>query len=87
MTKYKISSKSLNARTLAIYELDQLIAYISSLDPELKPDEATALAGYVVGLLPELLPELLAENLQLLNQIKEVATAIKRRKSRNPQAN
>ncbi|MBC6436208.1 hypothetical protein FM036_45585 [Nostoc sp. HG1] len=83
MTKYKISSKSLNARTLAIYELDQLISYVTSLDPELRSDEATALAGYVVGLLPELL----AENIKLVNQIKEVATAIKRRKSRNPQAN
>ncbi|MEH2316174.1 hypothetical protein [Nostoc sp.] len=83
MTKRKISSKSLNARILAIYELDQLIGYISSIDPELKPDEATALSGFVVSLLPQLL----SENLQLLNQLKEVATAMKRRKSRNPQAN
>ncbi|MEH2459136.1 hypothetical protein [Nostoc sp.] len=83
MTKHKISSKSLNARTLAIYELDKLIRYIGSIDPELKPDQATTLAAFVVSLLPEVL----AENLQLLNQIKEMATALKRRKSRNPQAN
>ncbi|MEH2200940.1 hypothetical protein [Nostoc sp.] len=34
--KYRLSAKAVDQRIHAIYALDQLIDYISTLDPELK---------------------------------------------------
>lgn len=79
MIKQRILSKSLEARLLAMHELDQLIDYIRSLDPELKPHEATELAAITL----DALPDLFQRNPLLVERFREVASDIKR-KRRNP---
>jgi hypothetical protein len=78
--KYKISSKAVDTRILAIYALDQLINYIRTIDPDLKLDEATLLAAVAL----HSLPELFQDNPLLVNRFREAAAEIKRKK-RNPQ--
>ncbi len=53
MTKAKISSKQVRARSLAIYELEQFINYVHAIDPELRPDQAIALTAFILDRLPE----------------------------------
>ncbi|MEH1916986.1 hypothetical protein [Nostoc sp.] len=77
--KYKISAKDVDTRILAIHALDQLIDYIRTVDPDLKPDEATLLAAIAL----HTLPELFQENPLLVNRFREAAAEI--RKKRNPQ--
>lgn len=78
--KTRISAKDVDTRILAIHALDQLIVYILSLDPDLKPSEATVLAAIAV----DNFPELIKENPVLENRFREAATHIKH-KRRNPQ--
>ncbi|MEH1994156.1 hypothetical protein [Nostoc sp.] len=77
--KYKISAKDVDTRILAIYALDQLIDYIRTIDPDLKPDEATLLAAIAL----HSLPELFNDDPLLVNRFREAAAEIKRKK-RNP---
>lgn len=82
MKKRNISSKLVNARTLAIYELDQLIDYIRIVDPELKPNESTAVAAVVLNNLPNLF----STNPLLMDELKKVAAIVKNRQAtRNAQ--
>ncbi|MEH2261022.1 MAG: hypothetical protein V7K60_33610 [Nostoc sp.] len=75
-----MSSKSLESRLLAIHELDKLINYIHSLDPELKPHEATYLAAVTL----HGLPDLFQCNPLLVERFREAAADIKN-KRQNPQ--
>lgn len=74
MKKQKISSKLVDTRTLAIYELDQFIGYIHRVDPKLNIHQATLLAAFAL----HDLPQLLQINPELLLQFKQIATDIKR---------
>lgn len=80
MKKQKISSKLVDTRILAIHALDKLIDYIRTIDPDLKPDEATLLTAIAL----HSLPELFQENPLPVNRFREAAAEIKR-KRRNPQ--
>ncbi|MEH2210830.1 hypothetical protein [Nostoc sp.] len=73
MTKSKISSKVVRARSLAIYELEQFINYVRTVDPELEPDQAIVLTAYVLSDLPNLFQQ----NPELVDRVKEKATNIK----------
>ncbi|MBE8965918.1 hypothetical protein IQ277_06565 [Nostocales cyanobacterium LEGE 12452] len=73
MTKAKISSKVVRARSLLIYELEEFIGYIRTIDPELEPDQAIVLTARVL----DELPNLFQQNPTLLDRIKEVATSMK----------
>ncbi|MBG1263087.1 hypothetical protein [Nostoc commune] len=73
MTKYKISSKILRAKSLVIYELDQFIEYIRTIDPELEPDQAIVLTAFIL----DGLPELFEKNPTVMNQVKDIATKMK----------
>ncbi|MBG1271758.1 hypothetical protein [Nostoc sp. WHI] len=78
MTKQKISSKVVQARSLAIYELDQFINYVRTIDPELRPDEAIVLTAFVL----DGLPELFKQNPSLLNQMQDIAAKMKLKRHR-----
>ena len=73
MIKHKMSSKVVRARSLAIYELEEFISYIRTIDPELQPDQAIVLTARVL----DELPNLFEQNPTLLDRIKEVATSMK----------
>ncbi|MEH2454499.1 hypothetical protein [Nostoc sp.] len=75
MTKQQISSSSklVDARSLAIYGLDQFIHYIRSLDPELTPSEATVIAAITL----QKLPELFLENPSLAERAREMMAMAK----------
>ncbi|MHC5914887.1 MAG: hypothetical protein ACYTXE_28725 [Nostoc sp.] len=77
MTKQRISSKVVRARSLAIYELEELISYIRTIDPELEPDQAITLTAYIL----DKLPEIFQENPTLLDQIKDMAANMKFKRS------
>ncbi|MDZ8096397.1 MAG: hypothetical protein RMZ42_31340 [Nostoc sp. DedQUE05] len=77
--KYKLSAKAVDTRILAIYALDQLIDYIRTLDPDLRPNEANLLAAITL----HSLPKLFQENPLLVERFKEAATEMKHK--RNPQ--
>ncbi|OYD93127.1 hypothetical protein CDG76_20760 [Nostoc sp. 'Peltigera membranacea cyanobiont' 210A] len=79
MTKQKISSKVVRARSLAVYELEKLFEYIRTIDPELEPDQAIVLTAYMLSDLPKLIEQ----NPTLVDRIKEIATNIKL-KNRTP---
>ncbi|MFN6527375.1 hypothetical protein [Nostoc sp. ChiSLP03a] len=73
MTKSKITSKVVRARSLAIYELEKFIGYIGTIDPELSPDKTIVLtASLLAGM-----PTLFEENPAMLNYVKEMAASIK----------
>ncbi|MDZ7953347.1 hypothetical protein [Nostoc sp. DedQUE09] len=80
MTKHKISSKVVRARSLAIYELEKFFDYIRTIEPELEPDQAIVLTAYVLSDLPNLF----RQNPELVERIKEIATNIKLNKHRSP---
>ena len=69
MTKQKISSKLVRARSLAMYELEQFIGYIRSIEPELRPDQVVVLTAFILNDLPKLFQQ----NPKLLERIKEIA--------------
>ncbi|MEH1781743.1 MAG: hypothetical protein V7L26_22055 [Nostoc sp.] len=71
--KHKVSAKAVDTRILAIYALDQLIDYIRTIDPDLKPDEATFLAAITL----HSLPELFRENASLVDRFREAGAEIK----------
>jgi hypothetical protein len=73
MTKHKLSSKVVRARSLAIYELEQFISYIRTVDPELDPSQAIVLTAYILSDLPKLFQQ----NPALTERIKEIATNLK----------
>jgi hypothetical protein len=73
MTKQKISSKVVRARSLAIYELEKFLDYIRTIDPELEPSQAIVLAAFVLSDLPNLFKQ----NPELVHRIKEIASDIK----------
>ncbi len=73
MTKSKIPSKVVRARSLAIYELEKFLDYIRTIDPELEPSQAIVLAAFVLADLPNLFKQ----NPELVDRIKEIATDIK----------
>lgn len=73
MTKLKISSKVVRARSLAIYELEKFIGYIRTIDPELEPDQSIALAAFIL----DELPQLFQQNPTLLNRIKDMSANMK----------
>ncbi|MDZ7970310.1 MAG: hypothetical protein RM368_36180 [Nostoc sp. DedSLP03] len=73
MTKSKITSKVVRARSLALYELEKVIDYIGTIDPELELDQAIVLTAYVLSDLPKLFQQ----NPQLIARIQEKATNIK----------
>ncbi|MEH2243393.1 hypothetical protein [Nostoc sp.] len=81
MTK-RMSSKLVDARTLASYELDKFIDYIHSVEPRLSLDQTTVLAPFAL----HDLPQLFQINPPLLDQLKLVATDIhkKRKCARAP---
>ena len=78
MIKQKISSKVVRARSLAIYELDQLIKYTRTIDPELEPHQAIVLTAYVLSDLPNLF----RQNPELVARLKDIATTIKLKNGR-----
>ncbi|MHC5720484.1 MAG: hypothetical protein ACYT04_81665 [Nostoc sp.] len=73
MTKQKISSKVVQARCLAIYELDKFIEFIRTIAPELELHQSIMLAVFLLSRLPELFKE----NPALMDQLKDVATDMK----------
>ncbi|MEH1811937.1 MAG: hypothetical protein V7K26_03630 [Nostoc sp.] len=73
MTKAKISSKVVRARSLAIYELEKLFDYVRTIDPELEPDQAIVITAYILSDLPKLFQQ----NPALVDQIKEIAATQK----------
>lgn len=73
MTKQKISSKVVRARSLAIYELEQFINYVRTVDPELEPDQAIVLTAFILSDLPKLFQQ----NPTLVDRIKEIAINLK----------
>ncbi|MEH2128314.1 hypothetical protein [Nostoc sp.] len=79
MTKSKISSKVVRARSLAVYELEKLFDYIRTIDPELEPDQAIALTAYILSDLPNLF----VQNPELVARIKDIAANIKQKRSHN----
>ncbi|PHM11644.1 hypothetical protein [Nostoc sp. 'Peltigera malacea cyanobiont' DB3992] len=81
MAKHKMSEKEVRARSLAIYELEEFISYIRTIDPELQPDQAIVLTARVL----DELPQLLQQNPALLDRIKEVATSMKIKRLANTQ--
>ena len=81
MRKPKISSKLVDARTLALYELDQFINYVHTVHPELKPNEFTVVAAVVL----HNLPRLFQDNPLLIDELAETVATIKRQVSRNAQ--
>ncbi|MEI1375976.1 hypothetical protein PQG02_06900 [Nostoc sp. UHCC 0926] len=83
MPKRRISSKVVDARILALYELDQFIDYIRTVDPELKPNESPVVAAVVLNNLPNLF----LNNPLLMDELKEVVAIVKNRQaSRNAQS-
>ncbi|MBN3892512.1 MAG: hypothetical protein HWQ43_26330 [Nostoc sp. JL31] len=72
MTKSKISSKVVRARSLVIYELEQLINYVRTVDPELEPDQAIVLTAYILSDLPKLFQQ----NPALVDRVKDMAATI-----------
>lgn len=83
MTKEKISSKVVRARSLAMYELEQFINYVRGVDQELKPDQAIRLAAYALSELPRLFQE----NPTLLNQLQMTGAKIRDRDRSPKQTN
>ncbi len=73
MTKQKISSKVVRARSLAVYELEQFIGYVGTIDPELEPDQRIVLAAFILSGFPQLFKQ----NPDLTNQVKNIATNMK----------
>ncbi|MEH1805381.1 hypothetical protein [Nostoc sp.] len=73
MTKQKISSKVVRARSLVIYELEQFINYVRTVDPGLEPNQVIVLTAFILSGLPELFQQ----NPVLLAQIKDIATNMK----------
>ncbi|MHC5753745.1 MAG: hypothetical protein ACYTXF_24555 [Nostoc sp.] len=73
MTKQKISSKVVRARSLVIYELEQLINYVRTLDPEVEPDQAIVLTAYILSDLPRLFQQ----NPSLVDPVKGIAANMK----------
>ncbi len=73
MTKHKLSSKVVRARSLAVYELEKFFDYIRTIDPELEPDRAIVLTAFVLAELPSLFQQ----NPELVDRIKEIAANIK----------
>ncbi|MEH1995897.1 hypothetical protein [Nostoc sp.] len=73
MTKSKISSKVVRARSLAVYELEKLFDYIRTVDPELEPDQAIVLTAYILSDLPKLFQQ----NPSLVDEVKGIATNMK----------
>ncbi|MEH2422486.1 MAG: hypothetical protein V7K48_16690 [Nostoc sp.] len=81
MPKRIISSKLVDARSLAIYQLDNFVNYVQSIDPELNLDEATQVAAIAL----HHLPTLFVDNPELVERLKERAATVKsqsRRKAR-----
>ncbi|WP_445629062.1 hypothetical protein [Nostoc sp. DSM 114167] len=79
MTKAKLLSKAVRARSLAVYELDQLISYIRTIDSDLQPHQAIVLTAFVLADLPNLFKQ----NPELVDRIKEIAANIKQKNTRN----
>ncbi|MEH2197404.1 hypothetical protein [Nostoc sp.] len=73
MTKSKLSSKVVRARTLAVYELEKLFDYIRTIDPELEPDQVIVLTAFVLSDLPNLFKQ----NPELVERMKGIATNVK----------
>ena len=73
MTKQKISSKVVRARSLAVYELEKLFEYIRTIDPELEADQAIVITAYILSDLPQLFQQ----NPALVDRIKEIAATQK----------
>lgn len=73
MTKQKISSKVVRARSLAIYELEKLFDYVLTIDPELEPDQAIVITAYMLSDLPQLFQQ----NPTLVDQVKAIAADLK----------
>ncbi|MDZ8067764.1 MAG: hypothetical protein RMY64_19430 [Nostoc sp. DedQUE08] len=73
MTKSKITSKVVRARSLAVYELEKFFDYIRTIDPELDPSQAIVLTAYVLSDLPNLF----RQNPELVGRIQETATKLK----------
>ncbi|MEH2392591.1 MAG: hypothetical protein V7K21_13375 [Nostoc sp.] len=81
MIKRRISSKLVDARILALYELDQFIDYIRTIHPELKPNESAVVAAVVLNNLPNLF----LENPLLVDELKKVVAIVKKQVSHNAQ--
>ncbi|MEH1905842.1 MAG: hypothetical protein V7L04_31805 [Nostoc sp.] len=81
MTKRKILSRVVDAKILAIYELDQFIDYIHTVDPELNLNQSIAVAAVAL----HNLPELFQRNPLLMEHLTETAATIKRQGHRNTQ--
>ncbi|MEH2467503.1 hypothetical protein [Nostoc sp.] len=82
MIKRRISSKLVDARILALHELDQFIDYIRTVHPELNPGESTVVAAVVL----KNLPNLFLENPLVMDELKKVVAIVKNRQvSRNAQ--
>ncbi|MEH2243392.1 hypothetical protein [Nostoc sp.] len=68
-----IPSNLINPKTLAIYELEKLVAYVHTIDPELKSNQATMIAAEILSQLPELL----MKNTSIIEQIKELGALLR----------
>ncbi|MEH2263826.1 hypothetical protein [Nostoc sp.] len=79
MKTQRISSKVVRARSLAVYELEKFFDYIRTIEPELEPHQAIVLTAYILSDLPNLF----VQNPELVARIKEIATNIKQKRSRN----
>ncbi|MEH2123717.1 hypothetical protein [Nostoc sp.] len=75
--KYKLSAKAVDTRILAICALDRLIDYIRTIDPDLKPDEATLLAAITL----HSLPQLFQETPLLVDRFRDAAAEMKRKRN------
>lgn len=73
MTKQNISSKTVRARTLAIYELEKFTLYIRTTDPELRPDQVLVITAFLL----HKLPELFQKNPELMDQLNDMTTNVK----------
>ena len=68
MTKENISSREVRARGLVIYELEQFIKYIKSIDSELRADQVLVITAFLI----KKLPELFEKNPHLMDQLNDM---------------
>ncbi|MBN3940765.1 hypothetical protein [Nostoc sp. NMS9] len=71
MTKQK-TSKLESAKLLALLELEGLIEFIRTTNPDLNPAQVWTLTAFVLNQMPQLFQE----NPELFNRLKVVATKV-----------
>jgi hypothetical protein len=64
-------------KNMALFELQRFIDFLRAVDQELSPDELTLVAAFIV----HGLPGLFTSSPAMLNQIKDIAQAIKNKRN------